>query len=94
MVFLWQDTDILQFYALVLKILVFSLTLFILGFLRYKRRQTSGANNKTVCVIVLGDIGRSPRMNYHALSFADLGYAVTFIGYKGEKKLQFLVFLG
>ena len=44
-------------------------------------------NGKNVCVIVLGDLGRSPRMNYHCLSFANAGYNVKFIGYKGLKFL-------
>jgi beta-1,4-mannosyltransferase len=34
-------------------------------------------------VLVLGDIGRSPRMQYHALSIAKRGGQVDIIGYKG-----------
>ncbi len=34
-------------------------------------------------VLVLGDIGRSPRMQYHALSVAKCGAHVDLIGYKG-----------
>ena len=37
-----------------------------------------------VAVVVLGDLGRSPRMQYHALALADDGYAVDFIGYAGR----------
>ncbi|RYH31585.1 glycosyltransferase [archaeon] len=39
-----------------------------------------------VVVLVLGDIGRSPRMQYHALSFTELKSIgkVTLVGYKGE----------
>lgn len=40
---------------------------------------------KTVCVVVLGDIGRSPRMQYHSQSLADAGYDVKVIGYKETK---------
>ncbi|RUP42885.1 hypothetical protein BC936DRAFT_137947, partial [Jimgerdemannia flammicorona] len=36
-----------------------------------------------VQVVVLGDIGRSPRMQYHAVSLAEAGCSVDFIGYKG-----------
>ena len=38
-------------------------------------------------VIVLGDTGRSPRMQYHAVSLADMENftRVTLIGYTGEK---------
>ncbi|XP_076839363.1 chitobiosyldiphosphodolichol beta-mannosyltransferase [Brachyhypopomus gauderio] len=41
-----------------------------------------------VCVLVMGDIGRSPRMQYHALSFSKHGYNVTFIGHLGTKPHQ------
>jgi beta-1,4-mannosyltransferase len=34
--------------------------------------------------MVLGDIGRSPRMQYHALSLLEEGHYVTLIGYAGE----------
>lgn len=37
-----------------------------------------------VQVVVMGDIGRSPRMQYHALSLVDAGCQVDFIGYNGE----------
>src|SRR4051812_24098009 len=36
---------------------------------------------KTVQVVVLGDIGRSPRMQYHAISIAKHGGRVYLIGY-------------
>ena len=35
-------------------------------------------------VLVLGDIGRSPRMQYHALSVAKHGCKVDLVGYKGD----------
>ncbi|KAL4880611.1 glycosyl transferases group 1-domain-containing protein [Aspergillus karnatakaensis] len=41
----------------------------------------SGAPKTTVQVLVLGDIGRSPRMQYHALSIARGGGHVEIIGY-------------
>ncbi|OGQ79730.1 MAG: hypothetical protein A3F90_15365 [Deltaproteobacteria bacterium RIFCSPLOWO2_12_FULL_60_19] len=37
-----------------------------------------------VTVIVLGDLGRSPRMRYHALALADSGVQVDLIGYAGS----------
>lgn len=37
-----------------------------------------------VAVLVVGDLGRSPRMQYHALSLARRGRRVAFIGYAGE----------
>jgi beta-1,4-mannosyltransferase len=36
-----------------------------------------------VQVVVMGDIGRSPRMQYHALSLVDAGCQVDLIGYAG-----------
>ncbi|XP_023328715.1 chitobiosyldiphosphodolichol beta-mannosyltransferase [Eurytemora carolleeae] len=37
-----------------------------------------------VGVVVLGDIGRSPRMCYHALSLAEAGFQVDLVGYAGS----------
>ncbi|CAN9318525.1 unnamed protein product, partial [Alternaria alternata] len=37
---------------------------------------------RSVQVVVLGDIGRSPRMQYHALSIAKHGAKVFLIGYQ------------
>ncbi|XP_074028006.1 ALG1, chitobiosyldiphosphodolichol beta-mannosyltransferase [Leptinotarsa decemlineata] len=37
--------------------------------------------SKNICIVVLGDIGRSPRMQYHSLSLADLGHKVDILGY-------------
>lgn len=36
---------------------------------------------KKVCIVVLGDIGRSPRMQYHALSLGEKGHKVDILGY-------------
>lgn len=38
----------------------------------------------SVQVLVLGDIGRSPRMQYHAMSIAKHGGRVDVIGYNGN----------
>lgn len=54
----------------------------------WKFLTTPKARKKTVCVVVLGDIGRSPRMQYHALSFARAGYFVDLVGYSGSEPLQ------
>jgi len=48
-----------------------------------------GENNKSndkyhVMVIVLGDVGRSPRMQYHAASLLQHGHIVSLVGYTGE----------
>ena len=39
--------------------------------------------DKSVCIVVLGDIGRSPRMQYHALSLTKSGFFVNIVGYDG-----------
>lgn len=40
--------------------------------------------SKHAVVMVLGDVGRSPRMQYHTLSLLEEGHYVTLIGYAGE----------
>lgn len=50
-------------------------------------RSTTGQaemEKPTVQILVLGDIGRSPRMQYHALSIARKGGKVVIIGYQGK----------
>jgi len=39
---------------------------------------------KSACVVVLGDLGRSPRMCNHALSLADHDFRVHLVGYPGS----------
>ncbi|XP_029433178.1 chitobiosyldiphosphodolichol beta-mannosyltransferase isoform X2 [Rhinatrema bivittatum] len=49
-------------------------------------RQLGAAPSEAhVCVLVLGDLGRSPRMTYHALSLARHEYSVSLIGFRGTK---------
>ena len=43
-----------------------------------------GYKSKRVHVVVLGDIGRSPRMQFHALSLADVEFQVYIFGYLGN----------
>lgn len=38
---------------------------------------------RSVAILVLGDIGRSPRMMYHAESFATNGFQTFIVGYSG-----------
>lgn len=40
-------------------------------------------HDKSVQVVVLGDIGRSPRMQYHAISLAKCGFCVDLVGFAG-----------
>ncbi|XP_038619124.1 chitobiosyldiphosphodolichol beta-mannosyltransferase [Tachyglossus aculeatus] len=48
-------------------------------------RARRRARPRHVCVLVLGDVGRSPRMQYHALSLAQRGVRVTLLGFQGSK---------
>ncbi|XP_053194125.1 chitobiosyldiphosphodolichol beta-mannosyltransferase isoform X1 [Scomber japonicus] len=58
--------------------------LLLLLLLRRLRRRDGGTDRR-VCVLVLGDIGRSPRMQYHVLSLSKHGYQVTFVGFLDSK---------
>jgi len=46
-----------------------------------KMSTINAVNTKRVWIVVLGDIGRSPRMQNHVKSFAENGYLVEVIGY-------------
>ncbi|GEQ68661.1 hypothetical protein JCM33374_g2329 [Metschnikowia sp. JCM 33374] len=43
--------------------------------------RKSVLTKKSVAIIVLGDLGHSPRMCYHALSYTKLGFSVNLCGY-------------
>lgn len=40
-------------------------------------------HRRSVVVVVLGDIGRSPRMMYHSQSFAQNDFETFIVGYRG-----------
>jgi beta-1,4-mannosyltransferase len=46
--------------------------------------QAAAVRGLRVAVVVLGDLGRSPRMQYHALALAGQGATVDLIGYGGH----------
>ncbi|KAI8983197.1 mannosyltransferase [Trametes punicea] len=48
---------------------------------------------RSVAVLVLGDIGRSPRMMYHAESFATNRFQTYLVGYRGSKPIPSLLSL-
>lgn len=48
------------------------------------KRWRWGRASRHVMVVVLGDLGRSPRMQYHALSLAKNGFSVTLLGFCSE----------
>ena len=54
-------------------------SLVILASLKWRSETGSGI----VTVVVLGDVGRSPRMQYHSLSLAQFGYEVDIVGFSG-----------
>lgn len=45
---------------------------------------------RNACIIVLGDIGRSPRMEYHAISLLEENFNVDIIGYVETKPIEAL----
>lgn len=54
------------------------------GYALFQKRKNEEKRLVTECsvqIVVLGDIGRSPRMQYHALSIASLGGKVNIVGY-------------
>lgn len=53
---------------------------------RYHPAETP--EDEHIQVLVVGDIGRSPRMQYHAISVAKHGKHVDLIGYKGEHTMS------
>ncbi|KAG0308699.1 hypothetical protein BGZ98_007170 [Dissophora globulifera] len=55
-----------------------------IGYLASKPPKASAVGKSSLCVVVLGDIGRSPRMLLHARSALDAGWRVDVIGYKGS----------
>ncbi|XP_042635709.1 chitobiosyldiphosphodolichol beta-mannosyltransferase isoform X2 [Catharus ustulatus] len=58
--------------------LLWAAVMALLVLLLWRRR---GGGKGRVCVAVLGDVGRSPRMQYHALSLARHGHEVALLGY-------------
>ncbi|WRT68208.1 uncharacterized protein IL334_005183 [Kwoniella shivajii] len=56
-------------------------------------RQTSlrPSRKKTATILVIGDIGRSPRMMYHSSSLAKKGYEAWIIGYNETKPINDLI---
>ncbi|XP_073070787.1 chitobiosyldiphosphodolichol beta-mannosyltransferase isoform X2 [Manis javanica] len=65
-------------------VLLTSLSLPLLLLVAYKRWRR-GRAARHVMVVVLGDVGRSPRMQYHALSLAKGGFSVTLLGFCNSK---------
>ncbi|SMN18017.1 similar to Saccharomyces cerevisiae YBR110W ALG1 Mannosyltransferase, involved in asparagine-linked glycosylation in the endoplasmic reticulum (ER) [Maudiozyma saulgeensis] len=76
----WLVTLILIYVSL--PILIY----YAIPFLFYGNRSTK----KRIIIFVLGDIGHSPRMCYHAQSFAAKGFQVEFCGYVDSQLPNFI----
>ncbi|KZV74769.1 glycosyltransferase family 33 protein [Peniophora sp. CONT] len=60
---------------------------------RFLTRSRPPPALRSVALLVLGDVGRSPRMMYHAESFAKLGFETYIVGYEGAKPTTSLLSL-
>lgn len=58
-----------------------------------KRSARSKPSPRSVAILVLGDVGRSPRMMYHAESFAKLQFETFLVGYQGNVSPAAVAFL-
>ncbi|KAF8640530.1 hypothetical protein AX17_000192 [Amanita inopinata Kibby_2008] len=65
----------------------------LLLWLAWKFARPRSQNTRLVAILVLGDIGRSPRMMYHAQSFAENNFETHVIGYAGSKPIPALELL-
>lgn len=74
-----------------MSITVVLVTLFVLLLAQLPDRydEKSPPDAPTVQILVLGDLGRSPRMQYHAQSFLKHGAQVQLIGYSGKGMPKF-----
>lgn len=77
------------FYFFTFVVLVLSV-FFSFVFLKIRRNKLT----KNVCIVVLGDVGRSPRMQNHTLSCVKAGLNVHLVGFGGKltrkKNVHFL----
>ena len=74
---------------------IYSAVALIIGFLLFKGllftwRVTLPREKESVTIVVLGDVGRSPRMMYHAGSFASRHWRTRIIGYDGRPSVAYL----
>lgn len=53
---------------------------------RYKQPEKD--EDEHIQILVVGDIGRSPRMQYHAISVAKHGRKVDLVGFKGRRTMR------
>ncbi|KIY45287.1 mannosyltransferase [Fistulina hepatica ATCC 64428] len=71
--------------------LVLVVTLLLLVWIwRFFKPRPAQHSLRSVAILVLGDIGRSPRMMYHAESCATNGFQTSIIGYPGSRPIPAL----
>lgn len=71
-------------FAVLFSLVFFPLVLFISVTILVSLKWREEEGKKRVQVIVLGDIGRSPRMQYHSHSLVLQDFNVDIIGYGGN----------
>ena len=82
-----MNVDISWLWDLALAVQLFLAAVFVLfvyKVLRTSKRDAAGPEYRSVAIVVLGDIGRSPRMMYHAQSFAGHSFMTYIIAYRGK----------
>jgi hypothetical protein len=62
---------------------LFGIVVLIIFTALYARSIVQTPKPRRVAVLVLGDVGRSPRTQNHAVSLASAGWDVDLIGFKG-----------
>lgn len=80
------DMDVLLEYATPILVTSLALSVVLLCLPKQQPAQESSTDpthETRVIILVLGDIGRSPRMQYHALSIVRKGGKVDLVGYNG-----------
>ena len=71
--------DVLYVVVCIIAVIQSVLAIFMISCLVFRLKKPN-----RVCVIVIGDIGRSPRMQNHAISLAESGHVVDLVGLRGK----------
>ena len=69
--------------GIVAALILISFSKYLFKLLPSRYRPAQDPKHDRYQILVLGDIGRSPRMQYHALSIVKSGAYVDLVGYKG-----------
>jgi len=81
--------QVINYWVLTPITLLFRILLFTLICTILRRITVHWSKKRKVTVLVLGDIGRSPRMQYHSLSLSKHGFHVQFVGYPGGRSFMY-----